>query len=310
MPAMTLIVDRRGACLDLGGPGVVRVRYDEDETHRVGLHGLRRIVLQGDAQVSASLLRACSEAGIGLVLAAGRGRSEPVQIFPAARGQVGLRLAQYRYHADLSQRLVLARKLVMGKIEHQALWLEAHGVDAKLKRFAEGASQAPDLATLMGMEGAASARYFAVWGTLWQVPWSFNGRNRRPPRAPINALLSLGYALALNYVGRMAALRGLDLAIGFLHAPQTSRPALALDLLEPLRPWADQWVWQLGHSGRLRPDHFTYSQMEGCRLDKEARAVFFDEWHGAEDEWLKRPARNALALVLKNVRLFMNGHLV
>jgi hypothetical protein len=53
---MTLIVDRRGACLDMAGPDVVRVRYDEDETHRVRLHGLRRIVLQGDAQVSASLL--------------------------------------------------------------------------------------------------------------------------------------------------------------------------------------------------------------------------------------------------------------
>jgi CRISP-associated protein Cas1 len=155
-------------------------------------------IIDGVFQVSASLLRAYSEAGIGVVLAAGRGHSEPVQIFPAARGQVGLRLAQYRCHADSSQRLVLARKLVMGKIEHQALWLKAHGGDARLKHFAEGASQAPDLATLMGMERAASARYFAVWGTLWQVPWSFNGRNRRPPRDPINALLSLGYALALK----------------------------------------------------------------------------------------------------------------
>lgn len=306
MGNMTLIIDRRGVCLDLAGSGVVRVRYDGGETHRLGLNGLQRIVLQGDVQLSASLLRACSEAGVGLVLAPGRGRGEAVHVFPAFRGPVNLRLAQHQGYADSLHRFTLAQKLVAAKIGHQALWLEAHGVHHTLQRFMDEAHQVQDLAVLIGVEGAAAARYFAQWSTLWKAPWTFTGRNRRPPRDPVNALLSLGYALALSYGGRIAALRGFDMEIGFLHAPQSGRPALALDLLEPVRPWVDQWVWQLLNSGKLTPDNFTSSPGEGCRLDKEGRAVFFSEWYGSEDGWLRKPARNALALVLKVLRRFAN----
>jgi CRISP-associated protein Cas1 len=291
-------VDRRGACLDLAGPSVVRVRYGEDDTHRVGLHGLRRIMLQGDVQVSSALLRACSDAGVGLVLSPGRGRGETVHVFPAARGPAALRLAQFRCHEHNEQCLALARKLVAAKITQQALWLAAYGIEAPLQRFIDRAHQAPDMAVLMGIEGAATARYFTLWGGLWREPWSFDGRNRRPPQDPVNALLSLGYTLALSYVGRIATLRGLDVAIGFLHVPEHGRPSLALDLLEPVRPRVDQWVWQLLNGGRLSPDNFTYSQMEGCRLDKEGRAAFFNEWYSSEDDWLQRSARNALALIL------------
>lgn len=306
MGHMTLIIDRRGTCLDLAGNGRVRVRYEGGETHRLGLQSLQRIVLQGEVQVSSTLLRACSEAGVGLVLTSGRGRCEAVHVFPASRGAVALRLAQHQCYADPLHRFTLAQKLVAAKIGHQALWLEAQGVHPRLERFVEEAHQVQDLAMLMGVEGAAAARYFAQWGTLWKTPWTFTGRNRRPPRDPVNALLSLGYTLALSYVGRMAALRGFDLAFGFLHAPQAARPALALDLLEPVRPSVDQWVWQLLNSGKLTPSNFTTSPGEGCRLGKEGRAVFFSEWYGSEEGWLRRPARNALALVLKSLRRFVN----
>lgn len=199
--------------------------------------------------------------------------------------------------------LYLHRALVGAKLEQQVLWLEAHGLDAgTVRRFLPEAAAAPGIPELMGVEGAAAARYFSLWGGLWQSPWEFRGRNRRPPRDPVNALLSLSYMLALNRVGQMAALRGLDPALGFLHAPLNGRPALALDLLEPVRPWVDQWVWRLLEAGALRPEDFTLNPGEGCRLGKEGRAVFFREWHTGEDQWLPRPARHALALVLARLR--------
>ena len=97
-------------------------------------------------------------------------------------------------------------------------------------------------------------------------------------------------------------MRGLDVSLGFLHVPQTGRPALALDLLEPVRPWVDQWVWRLLSSGALKPDDFTYGVEEGCRLGKAGRAVFYRRWHATEDLWLPRPARHAMAIVLTHVR--------
>jgi CRISPR-associated endonuclease Cas1 len=93
-----------------------------------------------------------------------------------------------------------------------------------MRRLAAETSGAPSLDALMGLEGAAAARYFGLWATAWQQPWHFPGRNRRPPRDPVNALLSLGYTLALNPVGQQAALRGLDVSLGFLHAPHSGRP--------------------------------------------------------------------------------------
>jgi CRISPR-associated protein Cas1 len=303
MAVMSLLIDRRGSEIALHNTGVVEVRHEDGTTHRIGLSGLRRIIVQGDARVSASLLRAGREHGVAFVLAAGRGRGETAHLFPEHRAGLALRLAQYRAHLEPDRRLALARALVHAKLEQQVLWLEAQGLDAAtVRRFLAEAGAAPGIPELMGVEGAAAARYFALWGRLWREPWRFTGRNRRPPRDPVNALLSLSYMLALNRVGQMAALRGLDPALGFLHAPLNGRPALALDLLEPVRPWVDQWVWRLLERGALRPDDFTDSAQEGCRLSKEGRAVYYREWHVDEDQWLPRPARHALAIVLHRLR--------
>jgi CRISPR-associated protein Cas1 len=216
---------------------------------------------------------------------------------------VGLRHAQHLALADPERRLAVARLLVRAKLDQQVLWLEAHGLDAAtVRRFGAEADAAAGIPALMGVEGAAAARYFSLWAGLWQPPWHFPGRNRRPPRDPINALLSLGYTLALSRVGQLAALRGLDPAVGFLHSPVDGRPALALDLLEPVRPWVDQWVWRLLDSGAFTPEDFTHGKADGCRLAKAARAVFYREWHSEEDQWLPRPARHSLAIVLRSLR--------
>lgn len=303
MSAMTLLIDHRETRLTLEGNGVVCVRHDDQPPARVGLHALQRIIVAGDVPLSSRLLRACAETGVGLVLLPGRGPREAIHLFPAPATALSLRHAQHCGFADSGRRLALARAVVRAKIEQQQLWLEAQDARADLRRFRDEAGQAADLNGLLGVEGAASARYFAAWAKLWQEPWRFPGRNRRPPRDPLNALLSLGYTLALHHVGRLAAQRGLDLGFGFLHAPRAGRPALALDLLEPVRPWVDQWVWQLLNSRKaLAPAHFTISPAEGCRLDQEGRGLFYAAWHQDEERWLHTSARRGLAVVLNALR--------
>ena len=91
-------------------------------------------------------------------------------------------------------------------------------------------------------------------------PWHFKERNRRPPRDPVNALLSLSYTIIGNSIGQLATIRGLDVSLGFLHIPLKGRPSLALDLVEPVRPWVDQWLWQnIQKTELLTPKHFTLS---------------------------------------------------
>ena len=180
MGAMTLIVDRRASRLTLAPHNVVRLDYADGSTQRVGLDALACIVGHGDPQLSAALLRRCAEHAVGVVLLPARGRGDPVWLLDRPLGS-RLRLAQYRCHLDPRYRLQLARERVIGKIRGQDRWLSAHGKPHLLERFAQQAATAPDIAALMGTEGAAAARYFHFWGVLWDPAWGFAGRNRRPP---------------------------------------------------------------------------------------------------------------------------------
>ena len=103
------------------------------------------------------------------------------------------------------------------------------------------------------------------------------GRNRRPPRDPVNALLSLTYVISGGEIRRAILQRGLDPALGFLHASQSGRESLALDILEPLRPEVDLFVLTLLDSS-LNLKHFTTNDQDGCLLNKKGRSAFFKAW--------------------------------
>lgn len=300
-----LIVDRRGCAIDLSSREVMRVRYNNNEVHRVGVRAIRQLVLLGDVKLSSSVVRSCLEAGVDIVLQPRRGRQPTLHLLPVATTGARLRHAQHLHHADSKRRLALAQQLIAYKIAQQNAWLETQGIAAGLERFQAATAGATDIASLMGIEGAASARYFERWSKLWQTPWQFNGRNRRPPRDPVNALMSLSYGLALGYVGRLASRKGLEPALGFVHGAQRERPALALDLLEPLRARIDHWVWQLlNKTSPLTPEHFSNSKADGCRLNKTGRAIYFAHWYRDLDDRLQRPSRDALALIIKTLRQY------
>ena len=299
----TVVIDQRGASLSVASSGVLRLGYPDGESQRIGLGAIQRLVLMGELDLTAGVLRACHGAGVDLVLMPRRGRGETVHVLPGVHTGTALRHAQHRLYDDPVGRLRMARWIVQTKIQRQADWLDAHGLANPLERHRQQAGEAPDLPTLMGVEGAASARYFESWRGLWQEPWEFPRRSRRPPRDPVNALLSLGYTLALAYLGRLLALHGLDPALGFLHGPQRERPALALDLLEMLRPGLDQWVWQLlTPAETLRPEDFNTSDGEGCRLSRQGRERYYAAWFEDETARLRSPARAATAGLLTRLR--------
>jgi CRISPR-associated protein Cas1 len=306
MGAMTLLVDRRGAALELSSNGqTVLLRYPDGEEHRVGLYALRRIVVQGEAQLSSGLLRACAAAQVALVLSPGRGRGESVDVLPHAPAGVRLRLAQHRLYADEAARLALARRLVAGKLRAQADCLVRHGIIHDIAQAETGLREAQDVAAIMGVEGRAARGYFEKWRGLWDAAWGFHERNRRPPRDPVNVLLSLGYTLAGGNLGHRLAAYGLETGLGFLHVPHRTRPALALDLLEPVRPYVDEWLWQQAQKGLLTPANFTLEKDAGCRLDKDGRSAFYGAWFDEAEAWLDAPMRGSLAVLLSTLRQFI-----
>ena len=185
---------------------------------------------------------------------------------------VELRTAQYRASFDESTCLRFARGLVGAKIQNcrtllRRNWKRAdgsHPVLTDLKCDLRRAARAASLPELLGVEGTAAARYFQSFGAMLQeaapdreFAFEFETRNRRPPKDPVNALLSFAYSLLVRAWTVTLTAVGFDAYRGLYHQPRYGRPALALDLMEPFRPLvADSVVVQAINNGEVRPTDF------------------------------------------------------
>jgi CRISPR-associated endonuclease Cas1/CRISPR-associated protein Cas4 len=202
---------------------------------------------------------------------------------------VELRTAQYRASFDARMCLRIAKGLVETKILNARTLLRRNWRDEAepgvlmddLKRDADQATRASDLQELLGIEGAAAARYFGAFKHAIKrdtdaktFVFDFTTRNRRPPTDPVNALLSFAYSLlARTWTIALTAV-GFDAYRGFYHQPRYGRPALALDMMEPFRPLiADSSVLSAINNGEVRPSDFT-SAAGSVSLTNDGRKRF------------------------------------
>lgn len=295
----SLYVDRRGVTLKADAEALVF--YENGE--RVGtvpLAPLARVFLRGDVTLSSSLLGKLGERGIGVVLLSGR-KAEPTMLLARPHNDAARRVAQYRLSQDAEFCLGFARGIVEAKLRSQAAFLEerrneepcsryvlTHSLQRLDKAIVSAGEQASP-GSLRGVEGAGSAAYFEGFGDLLPARLKFSTRNRRPPKDPVNAALSLGYTL-LHAEAVMALYgAGFDPFIGFYHALDFGRESLACDVVEPLRVEVDRHLLGLFRGEKLRVDNF--STVDGaCLLGKAGRACFYAEWEPLAERLRKRLA--------------------
>jgi len=135
------------------------------------------------------------------------------------------------------------------------------------------------LSRIRGLEGACAAACFRAYSALFAESLNFLSRNRRPPRDPVNAALSLAYTLLHYDAVRAAHAAGIDPFVGFYHGPAHGRESLACDLIEPLRPRVDEWIRTLFRDRVIRGEHFTVDK-GACLLGKAGREHFYAAWEG------------------------------
>lgn len=180
---------------------------------------------------------------------------------------VPLRRAQYTRLGEPHFVLSMAKSFVCAKLQHQRTLLLRHNRERnnpdiaaaalQIKQALETLSHKTALSSLLGLEGSATAAYFRGFRLLFDPAWGFDDRNRRPPRDPVNVLLSFGYTLLTQLANAAVQTVGLDPFAGYLHEVAYNRPALALDLLEEFRPVVDGIVLWCCNSRQLTLEDFT-----------------------------------------------------
>jgi len=289
----TLYIDRKDVELRRDA-GRILIYEAGTQTAGVPVAHLERVVLASRAVLDTAVLRELAGAGVGVVVLDRRRPERTAWVLGRAHNDAARRIGQYRRFLDGEWRDRWATGLVRHKVRGQRRFLaRALGrrpdvrypltnalrvIDERLEALAPGAAP-PARGRVRGIEGAAAAAYFGGLTSLFAPALAFRGRNRRPPRDPVNACLSLTYTMLYSEALFAAQAAGLDPLIGLYHEPAFGRASLATDLMEPLRPRVDEWVWQLFREERLRAGDFV-TERGACLLAKGARETYFRLYEG------------------------------
>ena len=253
------------------------------------------VVVFGNATITSAAIRTLTEAG-GTVAWCSYSGWPRAFATPVRKADARRRIAQHRAH--LIGNIDIARSFVVGKIRNQRTLLRRLGkpdiasAGRLLQSTIASARTAPDIPSLLGVEGAAARAYFAAFSSMLRRDlgcFDVNGRNRRPPRDPVNALLSFGYALLARDATVAVIAAGLDPYVGLYHRPGFARPALALDLMEEFRPIvADSVVVRAINNGEIRPGDFVTSAV-ATALTTTGRKRFVASYERRMADQLRHP---------------------
>ena len=243
---LPLYVQDQGARITLDGDRLV-VQGRKTPRTEARLPNTSHVALYGNVQITAQALRALLERNVPVSFLSYGG-----WYYGRATGfdskNVQLRLAQHAAATDPAFCLRVARGLVASKARNCRTLLRRNHAEppvvvlAELEHLARKAEQAEALDALLGLEGTAARFYFGAFTGMIKGDvalggaFDLDGRNRRPPKDPINALLSFVYSLLTKDFALALSAAGLDPLLGFYHQPRFGRPALALDLMEEFRP--------------------------------------------------------------------------
>ncbi|MDZ4687410.1 MAG: CRISPR-associated endonuclease Cas1 [Planctomycetaceae bacterium] len=278
--ALPLYVQDQGAYVGKDGERLT-VKPVQGKPISVPFIDVSQVCLLGNVQITAAAIKALAERSIPLCHFSYGGWFHAVTA-GLSHKNVELRMQQYRAAFDPRQSLAVSRGFIAAKIRNSRTLLRRHGAEEhkkdldRLADFLQKTERVTSLESLMGLEGMAAKVYFAGFARLLRGGETFqlDGRNRRPPTDPVNALLSFVYSLLVKELTITLQAVGFDPFLGFLHQPRYGRPSLALDLAEEFRPLiGDSTVLMLINNEEVSPRSFISRSGSVALTDPGRKAV-------------------------------------
>ncbi len=284
----------------------ILIKVKDEVRFRVPVHNLEGIVCFGYMGASPSAMHLCSENGVGLSFLTEHGRFL-ARVTGGITGNVLLRRKQYRWADNDLERIRLAKRFVFGKIHNSRRVLQRaerdyhNNLDSNelktaislLKGTLERVNNLSSLDIIRGIEGEAANTYFSCFDQMivnQKEYFLFNGRVRRPPTDPVNALLSFTYTLLVHECYSAIESVGLDPQVGYLHADRSGRESLALDLMEELRPYlADRLVLSLINRKQVNETGFIRRENGAIQMNEGTRKELLMSWQNRKREEITHP---------------------
>lgn len=295
----TLYITTQGSYLHKERETLV-IEQERRKVAQLPVHAIGHIFCFGNVLVSPFLMGFCGENNVNLVFYTENGRFLG-RLQGRQSGNVLLRRAQYR--KSETEPVSIARNIIAAKIQASKRVLQRrqrnHGEQAevqaaitKINFSLEQLQRVETLELIRGIEGEAAANYFGVFQYLLsdKSGFTFDGRNRRPPRDPINALLSFLYSVLGKDISGALQGVGLDPQVGFLHADRPGRDSLAQDILEEFRAWwVDRLVLSLVNRGQIRLQDFIKEASGAINIKPDARKLLFQNLQQKKQEKIIHP---------------------
>ena len=301
----TLYVTTPEAYLSKDGLNVV-ISVKQQEIFRIPIHNIEGIVTFGYMGASPGIMKLCADNNVSLTFLSPNGKFISRSQGPT-RGNVLLRKAQYANSDNENYALHLSKLFIAGKLQNYRNILRRFARDnGENKRIEDAAEQllkckkrvliADNIDSVRGIEGEAATNYFAVFPDLilnQKDDFIFNGRNRRPPKDAVNAMLSFVYTLIASDMTAALETVGLDPYVGFLHQLRPGRASLALDMMEEFRAYlGDRLVLSLINRKQVSKKDFVQQGEESIVMTDNARKTLLSAWQSRKKEIIVHPYLN------------------
>lgn len=293
--AMPLYVQTQGAYISKSGD-CIHVKKDGD-VRKIRLLDISQVVIIGNIQITTQAIRSLCDSQIPICYMTYGGWFVGMTM-GLAHKNIEARIAQHKKAAQAQGSMAIAREIVFGKIKNCATLLRRNNpgisldVVNEIEGYATQAKTARTYETLLGIEGIAARVYFAHFNGMIKTDFpefEFNGRNRRPPKDPVNAILSFLYALLTRQATVTISVVGLDPYLGFLHMPKYGKPALALDMIEEFRPLvADSVCITLINNKEIVPSDMTVTKF-GTSISRQGRQKIIMAYERRMDATVTHP---------------------